>query len=887
MADTKSLAQARATRVQSTERGRQLDWQEIADYENRGTRWEAGGKTGWYKSLRPVLDRFAGHYFGKSLKFSDYSHAEMNPFVMDASYVWLRADGVRVLKTEYPIPIEIDPTIGKTDKRISRLFRTASLYGWYNESDLDIKTINVGPASRLALEGAEVSLSWNFVWDIYRQASEEARRIRDDETATAEDRAMAHEECRTLRRMLESEPDGQLNVDITIQTRGGQIKGNAIVREQRPDIVVLSGAEKPEVRWDEEHGDLLYIAIKPAKGSDLVLDVQNVAMHGHTGFFGGPDGWLIAGVRRWLQEKLRSLSDGSYETNLARLVERTLTKSAFEKVREWFLLNSVASGFDIRWTSKTLGLAAAQMVNEIASDYGRRGFPVPGAKRLYLMTDYRRGTRVPRGMYEVVGETIVVNAVDYVTADKSFQNLHELNAWIRAGGDVDSLSPGIAATLGGCDQDDLIVVLDNVITRSPTQVGEYWIFDGMPGHDTSLLPPRPAPEYWWSPEHLHIEGRSKGALLMAARKMRDGAGAIGMHAKGVRYYVTVYGELPSDIPCSMETVIDSVNKDFADMTEVVNYWHEKVKNIAREGIVPVEMAHELARSSGIDVAEMNLAAPGQHWFDQLVSSFANEVECFESAVQTLRANAMPPQRMLEEYETAEPTARRLRQLWGNIWKDAPDTNATRLAHDESVDDAIAERLASLVVEEWWESVNSTIAEFLGQFDERTRVEIMGATLALMYKDSDGSEPVRDALCFISASRDYTLEAFRQCGLCGTPIFDDGLQVEFRESHEAPRLHLKTFNAWAHTLGIDPGKVTKAERSSLVDLFDPNWFVGKHLGVMGVEVMTRGKLAPRFALTYEGRVVATLPASVAELPEKMEVLWAFKFDGATHLICQVE
>ena len=125
-------------------------------------------------------------------------------------------------------------------------------------------------------------------------------------------------------------------------------------------------------------------------------------------------------------------------------------------------------------------------------------FPVPGYYRYYIATDYRYGMTVPRGEYRLVGPSIVVNAVDYLTADPSFENIHALNTWMSKGGKIEDLEPGIAETLGGCDQDDLIVVLDQFISRSPTMVGEYWWFDKMAGDlslDKAKLPPMPTTKY--------------------------------------------------------------------------------------------------------------------------------------------------------------------------------------------------------------------------------------------------------------------------------------------------------------------------------------------------------------------------------------------------------
>jgi len=876
---TISLRQFRSLQATTV---RSLNWAGACDFSHEGTKWATDDDAGTYSGIygRPFMDGRGLQYWGRILKWNDTDAAEIREWVSDCDLWFVKDDGITLVKLADPkaFGVEVEQSVGKTDKRLSRLFNLQPYWLWTGLDSVSIQEIEVGPASALALDGCEVTVSWDFARRV--QGSSIAPFAIELERCTDPQRRLELEgHIHALKQMLHRDETGQCRVYFTAMTSKGQLKGHALIRNQEPDLIVLKGAYKKEVHLQDD--STFFCMFNPVHSSQLKVDVQTLTMHGTHGLF---DGWLVEKVREYLNARLDEIEEGRWlERQIARAV-RVQDQITLDEMLSWPLMQFVASGGDVRWFSHTLNQAARPIFENIGHELGKVSFPVEGYKRWYIGTDYRYGLSVPRGEYRLVGHSVIVNAVDYITADPSFEDIHALNAWIERGGNVETLEPGIAKTLGGCDQDDLVVVLDQFMSRSPTMVGEYWWFPHMGGPlqlDAAKLPPKPVVRYGSLPGN-GINGRSKEDALKACQMLQKGAGAVGIAAKSLRYYVATCGKLPPELPATMEGIIDAAVQHFAPTQRVVDFFHRLNEWLARHSLreeepIPVAFAEEFAASTLLDPERF---CCGETWIDHILDEYVEVANAALDRLAGMRARAMPPHELLQFFVSAEEAAKRFRQWYGHNWQAELEALEDVPCHEE------AERL-----DEVYERIRLASESFLDAFPKEARIDVLGATLGLVYKNGDGVEPVRDFVVFQrGAIYEMTLEAMRKAGVLGRPMVIDGeLLLEVEDDPVPPRWSFPVYGAWAYSAGYEPAQVPSHLKKDLQQRDYAEGVIGAEVEVVETEVLVRGRPQLRVALwdTAAQSLLGTLPQGFLdkELPEVLHIVGAFVHDNALIVTCE--
>ncbi len=717
------------------------------------------------------------------------------------------------------LPLEFDNSIGKVDKRISRLLSIHDAGRALPESEVRIGHLRVGPATRMALEGAEVVISRSF---LRRVIEPELDRWHELARAGGPDEmSEARRQIRRLKALMPKRHEVGA-VFITVQTRKGHLKGHAIVRDRvvdsdgnRVDLLFPEDALKTEVRLTVPD---VFVAVTKAKASRLRLDIQTLTMHGKDGFLKTIAPMIVT---EYVDDVIDKLQAGRFHELLESLVDSS-GPDRLRKLRGWPLLDFVSRGGDPGWFAWTVQAMGRAALGEIVAAADRIRIPVLNAERRYLYTDVRTGIPVERGKYRLAGDWgIIVNAVDYLTADPSFGSIHDLNEWIENGGDIDSLEPGIARRLGGMDQDDLVIVLGPFISRSPTMVGEWWFFEKMRDADPRFKDLDPSLLQREGPGVYDLElepaskevGRSKAALLRAGTVLSSNGSVVGRTALALRYAVAA-DMMPDAIPLGMEGIIDAASKALLNCEPIQEWATALIKKVAQEGAVPTCMRDEVARSAGVEPEDVSVA--NGHWLDELVEHIELEVQRAWTAVEEMADNAMPPLRHLEVYAPLDAGAAQFRRFHYEAWADAWQQFVPE--GEEEPDDEQWTQMRQYVADE--------CVEFLRHAPDP--VGIVGATVRRIYLQrlmslEPGSAP--DAILFQEGVRDYLFEALERVGLLGEPQHDpDGFyELVWREPDpQALRWVVPVYGMWSLFLPDNP---TKEDKKLARESDFSSWIVG--------------------------------------------------------------
>ena len=768
-----------------------------------------------YRSTRPrPFFEGLGVVYRVAVVPFDTERAAVTNIARMSSYLLVRKSGWTAVWTSKPLPIEVDDKIGKPDKRLARLFGIADAGRFFGPGKVRFRERKLGPATRLAVEGAEAVISTRFLQRVL--APEMALWKKQERSGNAQERVTARRRLRQLRRLLPHK--GHIgHVYITILSKRGQLKGHAIVRDRKPgeepfDILVPDDAWKGEIRMTDGR---VFVAVTEAKSSRLRLDIQTLAMHGAGGFF---EEFAKDAVTAFVQGAVDKIESGKYREVLQNLAENA-GPDAFEAMRQWPLLEFVASGGDPNWFGWTVKAAARAVLSEVRAVADRLRVVVPGASRHYLYTSVNTGIPVERGAYKIVdGLGIIVNAVDYITADPSFENIHALNAWIEDGGDVKSLEPGIAERLGGMDQDDMVIVLGPFISRSPTMVGEWWWFPKMAAPEFGSLHKALLDREGPASLHAQLEAggtgsRTKTNLVRAGRVLASNNSAIGTAALALRF-ARVAGMMPAEIPWSMEEITDAASKDLADCRPIVNWARSLISKVAKEGELPECMAQEIADVAQLDVESIHIAEG--HWLDRLASHIDDTLEEAWKIVDEIAADAMPPLGMFDETHVRwDALAGEFRKNHREFWHHAFESFG--LTADEG-----GEFDTSVLKDEDWDELRAQVAMDSMTWLQSTPdpVGVVGATAWRVYNQrltSMDPGSVSDAIIFQEGVRDLLFEFLRRIGLLGEPAFDeegDFWLTEAEGGEMEPLWTLKAYGIANFAAGPDaPKEEVKALKES--------------------------------------------------------------------------
>jgi len=252
---------------------------------------------------------------------------------------------------------------------------------------------------------------------------------------------------------------------------------------------------------------------------------------------------------------------------------------------------------------------------------------------------------------------------------------------------------------------------------------------------------------------------------------------------------------------------------------------------------------------------------------------------------------MPPVEFLSYFGSAEGGAKKFRQFYGTLWQGAIESGALALEHDTEMEDALAQAEVEAKRNGVFEEVRAASEGFLSTFDDEDQVDVVGATLGLIYKGANGADEIHDFICFQRGKiRDLTLAALRKAGVIGEPVFEDGELVwALEDNPEPPRWHIPCYGAWAYTAGRDPRNVSKKLRKQLQERDYAEPVIGAQLEVIETDVLVRGKVERRVALwdLDKDHLLGTLPAAYSDvdLPRGLGVANAFIYDNALIVICE--
>jgi hypothetical protein len=334
----------------------------------------------------------------------------------------------------------------------------------------------------------------------------------------------------------------------------------------------------------------------------------------------------------------------------------------------------------------------------------------------------------------------------------------------------------------------------------------------------------------------------------------------------------------------MESIVDTAVQQFGDCSAAVRFFRQLTEDLARSGVpIPAEFTHEFTVSTGL-VAGEDYPVAENHWIDELMAEYRDAVREFLAGVEKLKARAMPPPQFLDYFVPAEAGAKKYRQFYGGLWREFEMYNR-ELHHHTDVDEALAEAEAEAEMAGWFEGVREASEGFLTVWTDEDRIDVVGATLALVYKGSDGTEAPRDFIVFQRGDiRDLALQAMRKAGILGEPVIVDGeLMLAVEEDPTPPRWHFPVYGAWAYTAGLPPSKVRGAERERLQERDYAEPAIGRVYEVVETQVMVRGKVESRVALldVEQEQLLGTLPHGFLgiDLPEMLRVVGAFIFDNS--------
>lgn len=319
--------------------------------------------------------------------------------------------------------------------------------------------------------------------------------------------------------------------EITALIPEGQIKGHAVIDPHATAHIRIARDQiKPEVAQVDGR---VYVALDPVHGKDAAaIDIQSL-INFHSFL---PLPILLEETAARFSRKLDAVTNGQ---------RLGLDEDSNFVLAQWVTRGGKATD------APALYRMATGLVIKQAERYARdtRSY-VPGLMRRYLASDLH-GRGIEEGHAYTDATSLYVSDADY---------------------------PRIAASLGGADQDDALLVLPFIdytgteralIWRNPNQPGEYELvtLDNPPGDTWLRADSRQLiahistqPKYRTVPT-----GTPARSWYDAARRAAANYGAIGAFANWLMIWTANEGT-PAPLPCSFESIIDATVKDGRDIS---------------------------------------------------------------------------------------------------------------------------------------------------------------------------------------------------------------------------------------------------------------------------------------------------------------------------------
>lgn len=607
-------------------------------------------------------------------------------------------------------------------KRISRVIRPYFLSHQFRPDEVSITYLQQGEAQAKQWDGAAV-VSWKML-----------QKLLLAENLPSGKRAELEQEIQTAGR-----------VEFTILTAKGQDKGHAIVSDDLPADFLLPEDTKGQVKLTSGK---VFVGINFVHSKkQMAMDEQStINLHEAV-----DEEFLLDR----LYERGELFKEGLENGRISALMGQIHPEARLEDLEAWPLREFLASGGDPRWFSSHIRSILNQHMEPLQAYLdnpaeNRLRLPVPGGRFYVMPSTVGRAAgldlSIPRGQAKLDSRqaTVWVNAEDWVSLADSPQEA------------------GIAAILGGADNDDALWVLPHtnpagekqlLLWRSPNEPGEYVILkpttdsETIPWHrtledtvrfmplDTRQLEPRK--DFRPEAERNEVDMTSGGGLgegqgysvevmELAVERAAQNAGVLGQFINQAMVNKAIGRNTP--LPAPTEVVIDAVNKTGEDLSPV-RWWSENEGAAIRATgtAVPRAIQHRLSRPpEGTSNDLPPLRATTNHWLDIRDEGVRTHLQAMESYREQLTAQAMPPEALFDAvFQKPESI----------------QVGASYLAtYGRAVKEMKAKRPLGVLTDADHDQLRKTAETFLSNYPEEQHTEILrGAMVSLYIKEERGSD----------------------------------------------------------------------------------------------------------------------------------------------------
>jgi hypothetical protein len=589
--------------------------------------------------------------------------------------------------------------------------------------------------------------------------------------------------------------------EVTTLHADGQDKGHVVVVDDPSagsgqalpvDFMFPAGSAKPELALMDGR---VFIGLHPVHSSDqMCLDIQSLInlypffRPEHLLAWAGMESALfLDGIRSGrLTGVLNRLSDAHGEADLTALAD-------------WHVGEYIASGGSLMWFAGMVQAVAKQHLHRLGSRASKLRCPIPGGR--YYIAPAAVGNRtVPAGQV----------ALDPARA----------TAWVN---DTDWLTT-IVPVLGGCDGDDAVWVFPFtdkghqrqrriLIWRSPNQAGEYlllqptadshtlaWETVGTPVSypllDSRHLPPRMDLRVCAYGELPAAPGDATATAVYSIAAMEPtlaqataNQGVLGAHCNTLMLCQALYGRLPTQLPATLEAVIDGSVKSGLDLTPVRDWNQMALTRMVAHGRQNGQRGLPgVLRERLPEWLREQAQVAGRHWLDTLAQELAAHQGQYWAEVETLATEACPPVELFEHGRDWLAVGKELRQVYGRALRQTFDGRDADTADDLGCDGA----------EAGFAAARAATTTFLAQWPEAKRpLILLGAAAYLYAQGPQAGVAVRDGLLWqLGAEREgrgreagvaqAMLAALRQVGLLGEPVWTSAGAVLYYGETPTPR-----------------------------------------------------------------------------------------------------
>lgn len=539
-------------------------------------------------------------------------------------------------------------------KRMSRVLRPYRSWGWFDAGAVQVGYLDQTPRAAKVWDGAGLV-------DRKMLAKLPVPEGIDPERASA------------WRRRLMREG----RVEFTIQHAGGQDKGHAIVTKNlRDDAGNLVDFLLPQdTKQEVVLTDGVFVGINPVHGKDdLRLDIQSFI--NLNGFFGQEQ--VVEGARAEL-----NLFEAAVATNHLEEIGMQLGGREAGAGQAWPLQAFWEAGGDIRWSPHLIKAVFDQHLRRLeASAADKVRLPQAGG-RYYVM---------PAGVGRRGGlDLVIARGEVHVDPEHATAWVNDTD-WLSLSGErMEGYEDGIAAVLGGADNDDGLwlapfedvplkregegqaeqAVRRFLVWRSPNNLGEYVVLKPTPNshipqwhgvevwqkRDSTLLPVRADRQqitYLNMVDHEQVGNMGQGEdystemMLGVSPVLLRNQGGLELYCNTLLRHVAMYGGLPAVAPARLEDVVDS-KKTGADVSGMKQWCYEDTNvALARGDRVPRRLLGRLARERGRDALALDpppvlTGERDGHWLDRFDRAWKGHVRQVEQARDRLMAEARPPE----------------------------------------------------------------------------------------------------------------------------------------------------------------------------------------------------------------------------------------------------